>query len=139
LLPAARKGPEQRAFLLSYGICVVVGGLAQYYALAVFGDPQSTPDAVSTFLAAISPALPWTTFSDMSPTFNSRVAVLIWQQVYKLTWLLGRECWLRAAVLFNALVMGLPAGITVVTARELFGDGLWRLGGVGTVRALRPV
>jgi hypothetical protein len=38
--------------------------------------------------------------------------------------------------MFNALVMGLTACITVRTARELFGNDAWRLRRVGTLFAL---
>jgi hypothetical protein len=55
--------------------------------------------------------------------------------VYKLTWLLGLDFGPYTAVLFNALVMGLTASITVATARELFGDDTWRLRRVGTLFA----
>ncbi|GAG86213.1 unnamed protein product, partial [marine sediment metagenome] len=44
-----RGRAELRAFLLTYGVCVFVGGLAQCYSLVVFHDPQSTIDAVNTF------------------------------------------------------------------------------------------
>jgi hypothetical protein len=38
--------------------------------------------------------------------------------------------------MFNALVMGVTGSITVLTARELFGDDIWRLRRVGTLFAL---
>jgi hypothetical protein len=129
------KQPEQRAFLLSYGICVFVGGLVQCYSLAVWHDPQSDYDAVYAFFPEISSRPPFTTFADIDPLFNSRLAILIWQQVYKLTWLLGLRFGPYTAVMFNALVMGLTASITVATTRELFGNNLWHLRRVGTLFA----
>jgi len=122
-----------RAFLLAYGLCVFVGGLAQVYSLAVFNNPQSTVDSF-TFLGMISPQPPFTTMANMPPV-NSPLAVLAWQQVYKLTWVLGFQFGPYTGVMFNALVMGLTASVTVRTARELFGDDGWRLRRVGTLFA----
>lgn len=127
--------PEMRVFLLTYGICVFVGGLAQWYSLATFGNPQSTTDAVNTFFPNINANPPFTTIADMPINFNSRLAVVIWQQVYKLTWLLGLDFGPYIGVMFNAFVMGITGSITVRTARELFGNDLWRLRRVGTLFA----
>jgi len=126
--------PELRAFLLTYALCVFVGGLAQCYSLAVFNNPQSTIDSF-TFLRMISPQPPFRTMANM-PHINSPLAVLIWQQVYKLTWWLGFDFGPYTGVMFNALVMGVTGSITVLTARELFGDDFWRLRRVGTLFAL---
>jgi hypothetical protein len=131
LFPGAR--PEWRAFLWTYVVCIFVGGLAQCYSMVTFGNPQSTIDA-PTFLRHIAPEPPFTTMADMPP-FNSPLAVLIWQQVYKVAWWLGLDFGSYTAVMFNALVMGLTAGITVRTAREFFGDDDWRLQRVGTLFA----
>jgi hypothetical protein len=131
VFPRAR--PELRAFLLTYAICLFVGGLAQCYSMVAFGTPQSTIDA-STFLRHIAPEPPFTTMADMPP-FNSPLAILIWQQVYKVAWWLGLDFGSYTAVMFNALVMGLTASITVRTAREFFGDDDWRLRRVGTLFA----
>jgi hypothetical protein len=122
-----------RAFLLTYGVCVFVGGVAQCYSLAVFQDPQSTGDSLK-FLELISPQPPFMTLADMPP-FNSPLAIVIWQQVYKLTWLLGFKFGPYTGVMFNALVMGLIGSLTVRTARELFGDDVWRLRLVGSLFA----
>lgn len=131
------KRPELRAFLLTYGVCVFVGGLAQCYSLATFGNLQSTNDAVNSFFPIISPQPPFTTIYDipwrLAPT---ALAVLTWQQVYKLAWVLGFAFGPYIGVMFNALMMGLTGSITVRTARELFGDDTWRLRRVGTLFAL---
>jgi hypothetical protein len=37
-----RRKPELQTFLLTYGICVFVGGVSQCYSLDVFDIPQST-------------------------------------------------------------------------------------------------
>lgn len=128
------KKPELRAFLLTYAICIFVGGLAQCYSLNVFGKLQSTIDA-NTFFRFIKPSPPFTTMADIHKNFNSPLAVLIWQQIYKITWFFGFDFGPYIAVMFNALVIGLTGSVTVRTAREIFGDDPWRLRRVGTLFA----
>ncbi len=130
-----RGRAELRAFLLTYGVCVFVGGLAQCYSLVVFHDPQSTIDAVHTFFPSISSQPPFTTMADIHPLFNAPLAVLIWQQVYAATWWLEFKFGPYTGVMFNAMVVGLAGAITVRTARELFGHDAWRLRRVGTLFA----
>ena len=133
-----RGGAEQRAFILTYGVCVFVGGLVQCYSLATFGNPQSTIDAVYSFFPSISPQPPFFTTMDDIPwrLAPTAMAILTWQQVYKLAWALGFAFGPYIGVMFNALVMGLTGSVTVRTARELFGDDAWRLRRVGTLFAL---
>lgn len=130
-----RGRAELRAFLLTYGVCVFVGGLAQQYSLSVFGVLQSTIDA-PTFYNQIAASPPFTTMTDIHPLFNAPLAVLIWQQVYAATWWLGFKFGPYSGVMFNALVVGLTGAITVRTARELFGRDAWRLRRVGTLFAI---
>ena len=125
---------EMRAFLLCYSVCVMVAGLAQFYSISVFGALQSTIDSPK-YLEWISPAPPFTKFDDMASNYKPRLAVVIWQQVYRLTWLLGLKFGPYIGVLFNGLVVGLSSSITVRTARELFGNDCWRLRRVGTLCA----
>ena len=99
------KWHEMRAFLITYAVCLFVGGLAQCYSLAFFDNPQP----------------PFMTMEEM-PLHNSPLAVIIWQQVYKVTWWMGFEFGPYIGVMFNAMVMGLLASLTVRTARELFGN-----------------
>ncbi len=132
-----RRREELRTFLLTYGICVFVGGLAQCYSLAVFDNPQSTIDAVLAYYPCMSPQPPFTTMDDIPWNLTGMAgAILTWQQVYKLAWALGCEFGPYSAVMFNAFVMGLTGSVTVRTARELFGDDEWRLRRVGTLFAL---
>jgi hypothetical protein len=123
--------PEMRAFLLTYGVCVFVGGLAQCYSLTMFNNPQSTLDSF-TFFQKISSLPPFTTIKDVSD-INAPLAVLIWQQVYKLTWWLGIKFGPYIGVIFNAFVMGLSGCLTVKTAREIFGNDNWRLQRIGAL------
>lgn len=136
VIPVFLKGrAELRAFLLTYGVCVFVGGLAQCYSLVFFHNPQSTIDAVYTFFPLISFQPPFTTAADIPPFFNSPLAILIWQQVYRLSWMLGFDFGPYVGVMFNAFVMGLIGSITVRIARDLFGNDVWRLRRVGTLFA----
>lgn len=133
-LAFAGRKPEKRAFLLTYAVCVFVGGLAQCYSLAVFNVIQSTVDAPK-FLWLISlPPGYQTTIVDLS-AINAPLAVDIWQQVYKLTEWLGFQFGPYIGVMFNALMMGFVGSLTVQIARELFGDSDWRLRRVGTLVA----
>lgn len=127
------RKPETRAFLLTYAVCIFVGGLAQNYSLAVFNMVQSTIDARG-FFWQISSQPPFRTFETVSQ-FGTPLAILIWQQFYKLTWWLGFEFGPYTGVMVNAMTMGLVAGLIVQIARELFGDDIWRLGRVGTLAA----
>lgn len=129
----SNRKPEMRAFLLTFTVCIFVGGLAQVYSLAAFNKVQSTIDARG-FLAQISANPPFATFSSAS-FYGSPLAIVIWQQFYKLTWLLGFKFGPYTGVMVNSLVMGLIAGLTVQIARELFGNDLWRLRRVGTLVA----
>lgn len=133
LFPRGRA--ERRAFLLTYGVCVFAGGLAQCYSLAVFDNPQSTIDAVNSFLPNIKSQPPFTTMAAWPILIESTLPIVIWQQVYKLTWLLGLDYGPYIGVMFNAVVMGITASLTVRTARELYRDDAWRLRRVGTLFA----
>lgn len=126
------RRPEMRAFMLTYAIYVLVGGLAQCYSLFVFHDPQNFSDAVY-FLGRISPKPPFMSLADTSA--HTSLAIATWQQVYEVSWWLGLKFGPYTGVLFNALVMGLAGSLTVGTARALFGDDSWRLRRVGTLFA----
>jgi hypothetical protein len=129
----SNRKPEMRAFLLMYAISIFVGGLAQIYSLTIFNSVQSTIDARG-FLWQISPQPPFSTFTTVSP-LRTPLAIVIWQQFYKLTWWLGFKFGPYTGVMVNAMVMGLTASLTVQIARELFSDDIWRLRRVGTLVA----
>lgn len=138
-----RGRAEQRAFLLTFGVCIFAGGAVQWYSLAVFGEPQTTVDAIG-FLRAVFDAPPYYTWEEIKTLWidgrevsrGAPLAVYIWQGVYHLRRQLGFDFGPYVGVMFNALVMGLTASVTVATARELFGDDRWRLRRVGTLFAL---
>ncbi len=120
-----RKKHELDGFMLTYGICVFIGGVAQCYSTVFFDGPQSTIDSF-TFYNAISKEPPFRTLGSL-PKINSPLAILIWQQAYKVTYWLGMKFGPYTAVILNAFVMGLSWALTVKTARELFGNDSWRL------------
>jgi hypothetical protein len=126
---------EMRVFLITFGICIFVGGLAQCYSLAVFKDVQSTNDAIYTFFPAMASHPPFTTMNDIPHLLPLGTAIMTWQQVYKLAWVLGFTFGPYIGVMFNAFVMGLTGSVTVRIARELFVDDAWRLRRVGTLFA----
>lgn len=129
-----KSGAEVRAFMLSYGLCVLLGGLAQNYSLEFLGVLQSTIDA-PTFYSEISATPPFTTMADLHPNFNSKLAVILWQYAYAVTWWVGLDYGPYTGVQLNALVVGFSGALTVRTARELFGNDPWRLRRVGTLCA----
>jgi len=130
LFPGRRH--EMRAFLLTYAIGVLGGGLAQCYSLYLFHSPENFSDAVY-FLGSVSPKPPFRQLAEI-PTDNL-LAIWTWQQLYIVTWWFGLKFGPYTGVMFNALVMGLSGSITVAIARELFGDDSWRLRRVGTLFA----
>ncbi|WP_096896322.1 hypothetical protein [Candidatus Scalindua japonica] len=118
---------ELRSFLLSFSVCVLVAGVAQNYSLITFGELQSTRDAANSFFPLISESPPFTTMQDIPVNFNSPLAILIWQRIYALAWLLGMKFGLYTGVLCNAFVVGLSGATTVAVAREVFGNDHLRL------------
>lgn len=129
------KQEEIRAFLMSYAACIFAGGLAQCYSLAFFNNVQGTIDA-RMFLSMISSRPPFTTMADINTLFNSPLSIVVWQQIYKVTWFLGVNFGPYIGIMFNALVMGITGSVTVRIAREIFGNDRWRLRRVGTLFAL---
>lgn len=126
---------ELRAFVLIYGLCVFVGGLAQSYSLTVFDNPQSTFDAVNFFFPNIISSPPFRSVADMLASMEYALPIVIWQQLYKLTWLFGLDFGPYIGVMFNAFVIAITGSLTVRTARELYGDDAWRLRRVGILFA----
>ncbi len=129
----SNRKPEMRAFLLTFAVCIFVGGLAQVYSLAAFNKVQSTIDANGYFWR-ISPKPPFWTLAT-APYSDSPLATVIWQQIYKVTWWLGFKFKPYTGVMLNSLVMGLVATLIIQITRELFGEDTWRLRRVGTLVA----
>jgi hypothetical protein len=126
------RRPEVRAFILSFAVCILAGGLAQCYSLAVFNNPQSPTDALGSFFHFIAAEPPFRTFASLRH-HNAPLAIVIWQQVYIVAWWLKLTFGPYSGVMFNAFVMGIVASFSVATARELFGNGERMLYRVGTL------
>jgi hypothetical protein len=120
---------EMRFFVLTYTLYVFMGGLTQCYSIMFFDNVMSTKDAF-TFISQISQEPPFTTIADL-PYFNSPLAVIIWQQLYKIAWWFKLDFGIYIAVMFNALVMGITGSITIGIARDIYGNDSWRLQKVG--------
>ncbi len=120
---------EQRAFGLSFAICVLVTGLSQIYAQVVFGQIQNTIDAVKYY--SISTDGIWGTINDLEWYINAPLAVFVWNRLYMLNTTLGFENEPWVGVLFNGFLVGLSAGLTVRTARYVFGSDARRLKLIG--------
>lgn len=136
------RRPEVRAFGLAYAACLAAGGLAQCYSLVVFDQPMSTNDANNFFNALLTEppyyslhdwATIWT--GDRFLGFGAPLALVIWQQVYHVFSGMGFAHGPYVGVMFNALAVGLAGGVTVATARELFGSDRVRLRRTGTLFA----
>lgn len=133
---------EHRAYLQSYGVCVFAGGLAQCYSIFVFGETQSTVDAIG-FFDAIFDRQPYYSWDEITSLWSdgkevsrgAPLAVYIWQWVYHARLMIGLDFGVYFGVMFNAVIMGVTGSITVRTARELYGDDSWRLRRVGTLYA----
>lgn len=128
-----KKTLELRAFLLTFGVCIFVGGLGQLYSLLVFGKLQGTIDALYYF-RLISPEPPFLTLENM-PKVNSVLSMIIWQQAYKIAWWFGFSFGPYIGVMINAMIMGITASITVRIAREIYGENIRKLRLVGTLFA----
>lgn len=91
-----RGTQELRVFGLSFGVCILTGGLAQFYSLISFGDVMSTVDA-NKFFSMIYDRPPYDTLEDLATVwtgdrflgFGAPLAIVIWQQVYHLFSALG--------------------------------------------------
>jgi hypothetical protein len=118
------RHPELLAFVLTYGTCLVAGGLTQCYSLRISLDPQDFADAIF-FFEQISLRPPFTPLADMLSAYV--VATGTWQALYKATWWLGLPAGPYTGVMFNAFLVGVSGSLTVGTARTLFGHDPWRL------------
>lgn len=125
---------EKRAFLLTYAMCLFVGGLAQSYSLAIFNVVQSTVDAPKFLWYITLPPGYESAVVDLS-AINAPLAINIWRQVYKLTEWLGFQFGPYTGVMFNAAVIGIVGSLIVQIVRELFGEDDWRLRRAGTLAA----
>jgi len=117
---------ELQAFLWSYSVCVLAAGLAQYHERSIIGDPIGETDAVTFYHLILEQPLA-VTLDELRPYVDAVLPVFVWQRVYHACTVMGLDFGPYLGVLFNAAVVGLAGSLTVLTARELFGDDDWRL------------
>jgi len=136
-------GAEMRAFLLSYGVCAVAGGLNQLYAQWAHQMPMTAPDAIG-FYAVILPDPPYHTWYELENVWigwsvigrGAALAVQIWQYLYHGFREIGIARAPHIGLLCNAMTVGVSAGVTVRIGRLLYGNDRWRLRRTGTLFAL---
>lgn len=124
---------EQRAFGLSFALCVVVAGLSQIYAQMMFGRVQTSYDAIQFYV--FSTELIWDTLTDIKKNTVGSLAVFVWNRLYMLNRTLGFEDAPWVGILFNTFLVGLSAGLTIQTARYVFGSDARRLTLLGSLFA----
>ena len=124
---------EQRAFGLSFALCVVVAGLSQIYAQMMFGRIQTGYDAIQFYV--FSTELIWDTLTDIKKNTVGSLAVFVWNRLYMLNRTLGFEDAPWVGILFNNFLVGLSAGLTIRTARYVFGSDARRLTLLGSLFA----
>ena len=128
------RGHEQRAFILTFGACALIAGLAQCYSEATFGELTSAIDA-RWFHEIVRDTPRNVPIEELSKTVQAALAVRVWQYVYLACSVAGLDGGPWIGVLFNSLLVGLSAGTTVRIARDLFGDDVRRLRRVGALFA----
>jgi len=126
---------EQRAFRLTFSVCILVAGASQYYQTQLFGTALSTSDS-ETFFYAINGGVNLSSFDEIKLTVDSPLSVSIWQFVYHYSSYVIQDGGVWLAVFVNAAAVGLAATFTVRCCHELFGDDERRLRFVGTLCAL---
>ena len=122
---------EQRVFGLSFALCVLVAGLSQIYAQMVFGQFQTTGDAVHFY--KFSAERFWDTITDIKS--DGSLAIFVWNRLYTLNRTLGFENAPWVGVLFNGFLVGLSGGLTIRTARYTFGSDARQLKLLGSLFA----
>jgi len=138
ILLSKRQVEEVYTFIFVYALCLFAGGLAQNYSLLFFDDIQATNDAAVAYFPYIQAQPPFATWENM-PAHNGKMAILIWQKFYQVGWYLGLDFGPYIGVMFNALIMGLAASLTVGTARILYGPDTAKLRLVATLISLNAL
>lgn len=137
-VPGIRDRYLQRAFVLSFSASVLVAGLAQLYALMMFGEPQTTSDAQTMYILScqIGGA---ESLEDLSKVVNAPLAIVVWRELYSFTSAIGFDKGPWVGVVLNGFLVGLAASMTVATARLIFGRDDLRLRMVGTLFACNGI
>lgn len=126
---------EQRAFGLIFATCVLVTGLSQIYAQMVFNQSQTHFDAIIFYKASTERLWGSLTLTDMKKSIDGSLSVFVWNRLYTLNRILGFDDAPWVGILFNDFLVGLSAGLTIQTARYLFGSDARRLKLLGSLFA----
>lgn len=118
---------ERLTFSGVFAICVLVSGLLQVYSLSYFLNIQSTKDAVDSFYPFIAAAPPFATMADAPFLQDSTLAVVIWQQSYKVGYYIGLVHGPYIGIVFNSFIVALMGALTVNCGRIVMGDNEQRL------------
>lgn len=125
---------ERRAFLLSFGVCVLVAGVAQFYTQTIFGQLQTESDA-QTFYELSSQGWGRESLRDIYRVNDGPLAIMIWRWLYSVGSRLGMSNGPWLGVLFNGFLVGMASSLTVRTGRYFFGRDAKRLKLIGTLFA----
>lgn len=134
-IPGLAETYAQRAFLLTYGSCVLAAGLCQVHSMRVFGEPLNFVDAVR-FYELIPREPPYLSPEEWRGIVKGALAMYFWQEWYALFRALGFEHGPYVGVLANCFIMGLSAILGLRAAAEVFGPDEKRLSLVGVLFAL---
>lgn len=123
-----------RGFTLSFSVYVLICGLSHFYTQMMWGQPISAGDSYG-FYQYINTEPPYHTVDSLYHLINAPHAIIIWQQVYRVSAFLGLTHGFYIGTLFNCFVMAAIAAITVRIGKELFGQDDRRLRLIGTISA----
>lgn len=125
---------EVRAFLLTFGVCLLVAGCLQAYSEAQFQMPMSTMDAWTFYHSCVS-GYESDSLDSLEGTINAPLAVIFWQTWYALAASMGFGKDPFIGIELNACFVGLAAAVTVKCGREIYGSDLRRLNGIANLCA----
>ena len=117
---------EQRSFGSIFALCVSAIGLSQSYAQIIFGQIQTTPDAI--WLYGISSD--YFIQDDISISklhTDGSLPVHIWNILYTINSWIGFENKPYIGTIFNSFLVGLSAGLITRTAGYIYGSDAKKL------------
>ena len=135
LLPAFRDPYVRRAFVLSFCTCVLVTGLAQNYALAVFGEVQTAGDAIRFYDTVVMDTDSLTFHGGARLEIAAPLPVFLWRIVYRHTVVGPIEIGPWIGILLNSFLIAMSASIAVKAASYLTGNNPYSLRRLGSLFA----
>lgn len=124
----------RRTFHLSFALCILVTGLSQLYAQVVFGQIQTTPDALRYYNLATETS-EGESLVYLERVVNAPLVVLVWDYLYNFAakFGVGNAPWI--GTLFNSFLVGFSGSMTVQAGRYIFGQDAVRLRFLGSLFA----